>query len=268
MIALRSAVFNVAFYLNLIVLMIIGLPACLFGRPGVFFMAHVWAKSSLWLLRVICGLTVEFRGLENIPEGGCIVASKHQSFLETFSIVVCFDDIAIILKRALMYIPVFGLYLAASEQIAIDRAKGRQSLTGILEKTKPALAGGRRILIFPEGTRRRAGAPPMYKFGVAAIYANANAPCLPVAMNTGLFWARRDFKRYPGVATIEFLPPIAPGLEAKAFLERLQTTIEAACNELNAEAIARDPSLKARLSTGEGSPDLTARAAGTSNPAA
>ena len=267
MIALRSALFNLAFYLNLVVLMIIGLPACLFGRPGVFFMAHVWARSSLWLLSTICGLDVEFRGLENIPEGGCIVASKHQSFLETFSIAACFDDIAIILKRALMYIPMFGLYLAASEQIAIDRAKGRQSLTGILEKTKPALAGGRRILIFPEGTRRPVGAAPMYKFGVAAIYANAGAPCLPVAMNTGLFWARRDFNRYPGVATIEFLPPIAPGLEAKAFLERLQTTIETACDRLNAEAIAKDPSLKARLGAGERPAAVEAHDAQTRNPA-
>src|SRR5579863_991498 len=146
MLAIRSALFNVVFYVNLGVLMVLGLPMCLFGRPGVFFMAHLWARTSLWWLRVLCGLRVEFRGLDNIPKTGCIVAAKHQSFLETFSIASNFEDIAIILKKALTYIPLFGLYLIASRQIAIDRSQGRKALSSILEQAKPALAAERRIL--------------------------------------------------------------------------------------------------------------------------
>lgn len=247
MLAIRSALFNLVFYLNLAVLMVLGLPMCLFGRPGVFFMAHLWARTSLWWLRVLCGLRVEFRGLDNIPHAGCIVAAKHQSFLETFSIASNFQDIAIILKKALTYIPLFGLYLIASRQIAIDRSQGRKALTSILDQAKPALAAGRRILIFPEGTRRAPGAPPDYKFGVAAIYAGAGASCVPVAMNTGLFWGRRGFLRHPGVAVIEYLPVIEAGLDAQTFLARLQDTIEPACARLYEEAFAGDASLRARM---------------------
>ena len=247
MLAIRSTLFNVAFYLNLVALMVLGLPACLFGRPGVFFMARLWARTSLWLLKTICGLSVEFRGLGNIPKSGCIVAAKHQSFLETFSIASNFADIAIILKKALLFIPIFGLYLVASKQIAIDRSQGRRSLAQIVLKAKAAVAEGRRILIFPEGTRRPPGAPPAYKFGVAGIAEGTGAPCVPVAINTGLFWGRRGFMRHPGVAVIEYLPAIEGGLSAKAFLERLQATIEAGCERLNEEAFARDPRLRARL---------------------
>ena len=247
MLAIRSALFNAAFYLNLIALMILGLPLCLFGRPGVFFMEHLWTRTSLWLLEAICGLRVEFRGLENIPKTGCVVAAKHQSFLEGFAIASNFDDVAIIIKRALMFIPIFGFYLVASRQIGIDRSQGRRSLAQIVAKAKAAIAEGRRILIFPEGTRRAPGAPPAYKFGVAGVVEGTGALCVPVAINTGLFWGRRGFLRHPGVAVIEYLPPIEGGMAAKAFLERLQSTIEEACGRLNEEAFARDPRLRARL---------------------
>ena len=110
MIALRSLLFNLAFYVNIIVLMILGLPALLIGRHGVFFMARSLGGHSIWLLEKICGLRVEFRGLENIPQGGYILAAKHQSFLETFSLVTKTPDFSIILKKQLKYIPLFGLY--------------------------------------------------------------------------------------------------------------------------------------------------------------
>ena len=144
-------------------------------------------------------------------QGGVLIAAKHQSFLETFALLKYAPDFAIILKRQLTYIPLFGLYLIVSKQIAIDRARGRQALQQIATAAKPVLAAGRQIFIYPEGTRRPPGAPPRYKQGVAAIYAAAGAPCLPVAVNTGLFWRRRGFMRRPGVAVIEYLPPIAPG---------------------------------------------------------
>ena len=250
MIKLRSLVFNLAFYVNLIVLMILGLPLILRGRQGVFIMARLWGSTSVWLLEKICGLRVEYRGLENIPKGGYIIAAKHESFLETFALLKYAPDFAIVLKRQLVFIPLFGLYLLGARQIAIDRARGRSALTQIIAQAREVVRAGRQIFIFPEGTRRPPGAPPRYKYGVTAIYAETAAPCLPVALNTGLFWGRRGFTRRPGVAVIEYLPPIPPGLERGAFAERLQETIETACRRLAAEAVAADPRLAPILAAG------------------
>jgi 1-acyl-sn-glycerol-3-phosphate acyltransferase len=252
---LRSFAFNLAFYVNIIVLMIIGLPLVLFGRHGVFFMARLWGASSLWLLEKLCGLRVEYRGVENIPQGGYILASKHQSFLETFALLHHATDFAIIFKRQLAWIPLFGLYLIGGRQIAIDRSHGRAALTQIVAKARAVLSDGRQIMIYPEGTRRPPGAAPRYKFGVAVIYAENHAPCLPVALNTGLYWGRRDSTRRPGVAVIEYLPAIPPGLDRDVFADRLQTAIETACARLNAEAVAADPSLGPVLAAGQATVD-------------
>ncbi len=250
MIKFRSLVFNVAFYLNLIALMIFGLPMLAGGRHGVFFLARLWGSTSRWLLETICGLRIEYRGLENIPNGGYILAAKHESLLETFALLGYAPDFAIVFKRELVFIPLFGLYLVAARQIAIDRSRGHAALAHITAQAREVLRAGRQVVIFPEGTRRPAGAPPRYKFGVAALYADTGAPCLPVALNTGLFWGRRGFTRRPGVAVIEYLPPIPPGLGRDAFGERLLATIETACGRLYAEALAADPRLASVLAAG------------------
>jgi 1-acyl-sn-glycerol-3-phosphate acyltransferase len=255
MTTLRSFAFNVAFYANLIALMILGLPLVLFGRRGVFFMARLWSGSSLWLLETFCGLRVEFRGVENIPQGAYILASKHQSFLETFALLRHARDFAIIFKRQLVWVPLFGLYLVGGRQIAIDRSHGRAALMQIVAKARGVLGAGRQIMIYPEGTRRPPGAPPRYKFGVAVIYAENGAPCVPVAVNTGLYWGRRDSTRRPGVAVIEYLPPIPPGLGRDAFADRLETVIEAACARLNEQAVAADPRLAPVLASGSATID-------------
>lgn len=247
MIRLRSLVFNIAFYVNLSVLMVIGLPMILRGRHGVFKMARLWGSTSLWLLDKICGLRVEYRGVANIPQGGYIIAAKHQSILETFALLKYAPDFAYVLKRQLIFIPFFGWYLMGAQQIDIDRTRGRNALAQISKRAGEVLADGRQVFIFPEGTRRPPGAPPMYKYGVAALYGDTGAPCLPVAVNTGLYWGRRGFTRRPGVAVIEYLPVIAPGLAKDVFAARLQEAIEAASDRLIAEALAKDPGLRAAL---------------------
>jgi len=254
MIRVRSLVFNIAFYVNLIVLMILGLPMILRGRHGVFALARLWGSTSLWLLDKICGLHVEFRGLENIPEGGYIIAAKHQSILETFALLKYAPDFAYVLKRQLIFIPIFGLYLMGAQQIDIDRSRGRNAIAQISKRAGEVLAAGRQVFIFPEGTRRAPGAPPMYKYGVAALYGDTGAPCLPVALNTGLYWGRRGFTRRPGVAVIEYLPVIPPGLAKDALLAQLQSRIEAATDRLIAEALAKDPSLRVALAKPEPDP--------------
>jgi 1-acyl-sn-glycerol-3-phosphate acyltransferase len=240
---IRSTVFNILFYINIVALMTFGLPSVLMGRHAAMFMAKLWARTSIWLLKAICGVTTEFRGVENIPRGGVVIAAKHQSLFETFALIVHVPDFAYVFKRELNWIPLFGWYLKAVEQIAIDRASGSTALVQVTEGVESFLEDGRAILIFPEGTRRPVGAPPRYKHGVSHIYATLNARVVPVALNTGLFWPRRSFLRRPGVATIEFLPPIEPGLSKEDFAELLQETIESKTDELVADAIGRDATL-------------------------
>jgi 1-acyl-sn-glycerol-3-phosphate acyltransferase len=253
MIFVRSALFNFLFYANLIFLMIIGLPTLLFGRHAVFMLARLWSRSSLFLLQAICGLSAEFRGLENIPRGACIVAPKHQSFWETFALVPYMEDFSYVLKRELTYIPVFGWYLLRAEQIAIDRANVRTALRELAVRARTLFAEGRKLFIFPEGTRRAPGAPPAYKAGVAFVYEKTGVPCLPVALNAGLFWPRRRFLRFPGTIVVEFLPPIAPGMERDAFLRELEQRIESATARLIAEA-ARNQPASAVIASSEPSP--------------
>ena len=188
-------------------------------------------------------INVEFRGVENVPVGGYIIAAKHQSLLETFALLLYSPDFAIILKKQLVYVPLFGMYLLVSNQIAIDRSRGHSALAQILEIAGEVLRSGRQVYVYPEGTRRPPGAEPAYKYGVAALYAANSAPCLPVALNTGLFWGRRGFSRRPGTAVIEYLPPIPPGMERMRFAEELEKRIEGACQRLNREAIDENPSL-------------------------
>jgi 1-acyl-sn-glycerol-3-phosphate acyltransferase len=257
MLTARSLLFNALFYLNLVVLMIVGLPTVLFGRRAIFALARLWGAISVWLLEAICGLRLEYRGVENIPPGAVLIAAKHQSFLETFALLKYAPDFAIILKRQLTYVPLFGMYLIVSQQIAIDRGKGRQALQQIAGAAKAVFAAGRQVFIYPEGTRRAPGAPAAYKHGVAALYAASDVPCLPVAVNTGLFWRRRGFLRRPGVAVIEYLPPIAPGLDRGTFASSLQLAIETACDRLNAEAAEKDPSLLSVIAEGAKSDNET-----------
>ena len=258
--ALRSLVFNLVFYACLVALAIFGLPTILLGRRRVIGLARLWGAISTWRLDKICGLRVEYRGVENIPSGGYIIAAKHESFLETFALLKHAPDFAIVLKKQLVYIPVFGWYLLRAGQIAIDRARSLSALARMMARAREALRAGRQVFVFPEGTRRPPGAPPRYKFGVAALYEESGAPCLPVALNTGLFWGRRGFSRRPGVAVIEYLPPILPGLDRAAFCERLENDIEAACARLNAEAVGADAHLAPILAAGRATVDRPAPA--------
>jgi 1-acyl-sn-glycerol-3-phosphate acyltransferase len=232
---IRSVVFNVLFYLNLIVQLIAALPTLVMPRWGILGVVRFWARSNVWLLRVVCGIEVEFRGLEKIPPGPLIVSSKHQSLWETFALLPLLSDPAFIMKRELMWIPFFGWYARKAAMIAVDRSKGSQALADMNACARRELARDRQIVIFPEGTRRAPGAEPRYKYGVAHLYVEMGVPCLPIALNSGLFWPRRSMRRYPGIVRVEVLDPIPPGLGKDAFFERLQRDVEAATARLVAE---------------------------------
>lgn len=237
MLLVRSIAFNIVFYLATTVIAIVGLPALLSERASIR-VARVWARVSLWLLRVVGGVTVEFRGLHHRPPGALLVAAKHQSALETLALVTAFPDFAYILKRELLWIPLFGWFLSRSGMVAIDRSKGGRAMAAMNEAAARAIRQGRQLIIFPEGTRKAPGAPPAYKLGITHLYAALNVPCLPVALNSGLYWPRRRLTRRPGTTVIEFLPPIPPGLGRTAFLEEMQMRIETASDGLLASGRA------------------------------
>lgn len=243
MLALRSALFNVMFYALLIAIMVGGLPTMLMGYRAVLGLGRAWAIGSLWLLRVLCGTRVEFRGRHNIPSEACLLAAKHQSLLEILALCSVFEDFTFVLKRELTRIPLFGWYLARSGQIAVDRGRGRAALKQASRGARAVLDAGRQVFVFPEGTRRPPDAPAAYKAGLSFIYSETGAACLPVAVNTGLFWPRRSFLRRPGTAVVEFLPVIAPGLSRGAFHSRMTSAIEGASRGLMAEALEADPGL-------------------------
>jgi 1-acyl-sn-glycerol-3-phosphate acyltransferase len=235
MLVLRSLLFNVAFYANLVLWVIALIPLLVLPRRTFLRGVQLWGRSSIWLLRVIAGTRLEFRGLERIPSGGLLVAAKHQSIAETFALLTIFDDPTFVLKRELRWIPFFGWYTMKAAQVPVDRKAGGAALADMNERARREAARGRQIIIFPEGTRRPPGAPPAYKYGIAHLYQNLGVPCLPVALNTGVFWPRRSFLRRPGTMTIEILDPIPPGMPRDAFFEEAKSRIEGACDRLLGE---------------------------------
>ncbi len=244
---LRSLLYNVLFYAWLVVLIIAAIPTFLMPRSAILGFARLWARSSIWLLRVICHTSVEYRGVEKIPTGPLIVASKHQSMWETFALLQFFEEPLYILKRELEWIPLFGWYLKKAGMIGIDRAAGGRSLLKMARRAGEEVRRGRQLIIFPEGTRTPVDAPPRYKPGVGQIYVNCGVACLPVALNSGLFWPRRTFMRYPGTLVVEFLDVVPPGLSRNEFTARVSAAVEQATRRLVEGARAEQAQLFGRV---------------------
>jgi len=230
---LRSLVYNIVFYINLVIWILIGIPTFLMPRSGIITIAKYWGRTSIWLMRIICNTKVEYRGVEKIPKGGpLLVAPKHQSAWETFALLQFFDEPLYILKRELRWLPFFGWYLTKAQMIGVNRAAGGRALIEMARRAREEVLRGRQLIIFPEGTRRPVGAPPNYKYGVSQIYVECGVTCIPVALNSGLFWPRRTFMRYPGTIVVEFLDPIPPGLSRDEFTERVRSVTEEATDRL------------------------------------
>ncbi|NPU66212.1 1-acyl-sn-glycerol-3-phosphate acyltransferase [Bradyrhizobium sp. 83012] len=244
---LRSLLFNILFYPNFVFWLLVALPTLAMPRKALLRVANWWAQSNILLMRVVCNIRVEYRGAEKIPKGPLIVAAKHQSMWETISLLHFFDQPFFVLKRELLRIPLFGQYLVKANMVAIDRSSGARALKQVMRRAAEEVKHGRQFLIFPEGTRRPPGAPPDYKAGVGVIYVDCGVPCLPVALNSGLFWPRRTFLRYPGTLVVEFLDPLPPGLSRHEFMARVESVIEDATNRLVAVGQAEQAQLFGRV---------------------
>jgi len=238
-ILVRSLLFNALFYLNTALWLTIALPTFFLPYRGIIAVAKTWGRCNLVLLRLVAGIDYEIRGREKMPRGPIIAAAKHQSAWETFALLWLFDDPTFIIKRELQWIPIFGWLTIKGRMVPVDRGAGSKAMSMMTERARIELAKGRQLVIFPEGTRRAAGAEPRYKYGVAQLYAAEGVPCVPIALNSGLFWPRRSILRYPGTVLVEVLDPIPPGLDKDVFFARLQDDIETATARLLAEAKTR-----------------------------
>lgn len=181
------------------------------------------------------GITLKIEGMENLPKDGkFIIAAKHQSAFETLNIPFMkkFKYPAIVLKKELVYIPIWGLYTIGTGQVAIDRSSGTVAMRSIVKGSKKAMEEGRPVIIFPQGTRTAIGAKKPYLVGIAKIYKELNVPVVPLALNSGLVWPKNSFMKYPGVVTYKFLKPIQPGLKPSELMEKLETTIETETDKL------------------------------------
>ena len=239
--AVRTALFYLIFIgQTALVALTIGTIAMARGRTRASWeLAKFWCRSNLVYLRWIAGVKTSVTGMENIPEGGCIIAAKHQSDWDVFAIFPFTGRPAYIVKAELMRIPFFGPAARSLDCIEVDRKRGAEAIPLMMAQAHAAVERGCRIVIFPEGTRRAPLAPPDYRQGIVRLYKELNVPVVPVALNSGLFWGRNSPVIWPGTAQAKFLPAIEAGLSADVFQERLKTAIESESDRLILEAADR-----------------------------
>ena len=230
MIVVRSFIFNLVFYLSTVFLTICLLP-CLLRREWTQAAGKFWGWFTACLLHIV-GLHHEIRG-DTQKKKQVIYAAKHQSAWETLVLYWELDAPVIVLKRELLYLPILGWFFLRSGCIAIDRKAGMAALKKLRQKAEASVAGGRSLLIFPQGTRVASGQSVRYQVGVFALYQATSLDVVPVALNSGRFWARNGFIKKPGVVVVHFLPAIDQGLPRDSFMTKLEYEIEKAMLSLD-----------------------------------
>jgi len=226
---------------TIILAIVVGIIAMIWRRrtEASWAIAKYWRNSNVAFLRWIVGVRTEVSGAENIPPGACIIAAKHQSDWDIFAILPHTDDQpAYIAKKELIDIPFFGQAAQSINTIPIDRKLGAEAIPKMLDAAAEALGRGCRIVIYPEGTRKKPLADPDYRQGVTRMYEVLNVPVVPVALNSGLYWGKLSLTIWPGTARAKFLPPIYPGLSGAEFSAKLQAVIEAETNRLIIDAVS------------------------------
>lgn len=231
---LRSLVFVGLVYFAMVPIGLAFLPWAMASRKGAVAAAHAWCRFVLWLAPWMVGIRTEIRGTP--PRGEVMIAAKHQSFLDIILIYAAVPHAKFIMKRELTRAPILGQYALRLGCIPVDRGKRGQAVKKMLQDVAAGTADPGQLIIYPQGTRIAPGVKAPYKIGTGALYQELGQPCVPVACNVGLFWPRKGILRKPGLAVVEFLPPIPPGLPIGAFMERLESEVETVSDRLMAEA--------------------------------
>ena len=249
MIYIRSLLANIFFFTTLIIGCIVQLPVALFPQKvTIFYWDKLIMPIALFWINFFAGLKLEVRGKENIKAHNVIYGCKHESALETYAFTHFAPTTTYILKKELVFMPFFGWAQYFYGMIPVNRKGGAAAMKHMLSEVKKRTDTGRPVVIFPEGTRCAPGTTKGYKSGIFFLAENLHLSVVPVAVNTGLFWAKNSFLRYPGTAVFEFLPPIsAEGKNKEEFMRDLQSAIESKCIELNQEAVEKYPYVQKHL---------------------
>lgn len=235
---LRCWLFNTLFYSTTVLISLVFLPALLFPKPVVIWVARFWGHVSLFLARWVCGIRLEVRGRENLLNPPAIFASKHQSAFDTIVLNALLQKPVYVLKRELLLLPLYGLYLWRAGSVAIDRSAGASAMKQLVKVSQARLGEGCSLIIFPEGTRTHVDVEdPPYHPGVAALFSQLDVPIVPVALNSGICWGKNALNKKPGTIVVEFLPPIQPGsMDRKVFMRQLKEQIEGRSRVLVSDA--------------------------------
>jgi len=248
MLFLRSLIFNIFGYGTLAVGCIVTSVVGVFSRKATIKLwTYVFLPFLLLCLKYIADISIEVRGRQYIQRGPALYASKHESALETYFMSTIVKEMAFVLKKELTYIPIFGWAQYFYGMVAVDRSAGGAAMKGMLRSVKQRISDGRSVIIFPEGTRMRAGSCGEYKPGLVFLAQNLDVPVVPVALNTGLMWPKKSFLRQKGKVIVEFLEPMPKGLDKKEFMALLQQKIENKCRELNKETVQNYPNTAGNL---------------------
>lgn len=240
MILLRSSLYFLFLLLNTILIAGIGtLIGWAFTKDKLPMLDGLWSRVNLWGLSTLCGLDYRLRGEENIPDEPCIVLAKHQSAWETIALISLIPGRkSWVLKRELLFVPFFGWVMWYFKPIAINRKAGRKAIDQILEQGKERLESGSKIIIFPEGTRVAPGTRKRYGIGGAMLAEHTGSPVLPLAHNAGIFWRRRDLRKYPGTIDVVIGPLFeTQGMSANEINAKAEAWIESTMQELPGEKV-------------------------------
>lgn len=234
-----SLIFIIQMYIAMVVVAVGFAPWALFSRDGAFAACHAYCRWVIFTARVLCNLRTEVRGTP--PTGNVVVAAKHQSF---FDIIVIFNAVPrgkFIMKRELLWAPFLGQYAMRIGCVFVDRGKRGAAITKMKADVAKSAADPGQLIIYPQGTRVAPGVSRPYKVGTGLIYQQLEQACVPVATNVGVFWPKRSILRKPGIAVVDFLPPIPPGLPVPEFMKRLEADIETTSDALLVEAGFKRP---------------------------
>ncbi len=227
MIKFKSYLFTLILYLESFVIFVVLFPLVFFPRKITLWIPIVWTKTIRKTLQLICHIHIQVEGLENLPvKNGYIIASKHQSAMETLLFHALVPNVFYILKQSLMWLPFANLYAWRTGCIPIDRKGGTRTMRKMLTRASKRFKEEMNLIIFPEGTRVLPTEQKPYGSGIAFLYDQCHVPVIPVALNTGVYWPKNSVMKYPGTVIVRFLPPIQPGLEKRDFLKKLENIIE------------------------------------------
>lgn len=233
---MRSLLFAVAYWALSIVCTLGAAVAALFpGHKAVRRIIRAYVRSMVWAMRVLAGIQIEPRGRDRLPSGAFIIAAKHQSWGDGFAVYSQFDDLAFVTGDHLEKFPLLSVVLQKLGAIVVNNCGGHEARAALKRRAADANAEGRKILIYPEGNLAKVGEKFRYRTGVWHMYRDFGLPVVPVATNLGLFWPQEAYRKTPGTAVLEFLPPIPPGLDKAEFMIRLEDAVEGRTAELVAE---------------------------------